>query len=400
MQFATKNHSEITGKYHFFVILACIIMQLFDVSSLYRFFAYLNIVVVLLLLPRTFEWKSAQDKKQLAYLFAIPIGFILLDWIAISQPEYTKEIRRIAAATFMGVGIWMLAKYNLKFVEKHLLKITLATIFIYVLIQIIAYWGMGKEFAVYDNPHYLAFYSASLFIVAIEIFFKVPKNIKWQLAIAIAFLGYFILLSQSRPTWIGLIFSGLCLLLYLESALKKRVILIFALLMTVLIVFNIGNFAGRFGDLLLNITTEERATIWRDAWQLQMASTPMQWLTGHGLSLDAYEEAFKTYSQFHLVNNDFNTPHNFILEILYASGVIGLGFSLLLLVKIYQKLLRLIKVKDQYRRLYILLLLVFTTNLITVSITVPFTSIYNLNMIALVIGILMFIKEKHQNSLS
>lgn len=400
MQSVTKNHSELTGKYHFFVILACILMQLFDVAELYRFFAYFNIVVVLFLLPRTFDWNNTADKKQLLYLFAIPIGFILLHWLAVSQPEYTKEIRRITAAIFLGVGIWMLAKNNPKFVEKHLPKFTLATIFIYVLIQIIAYWGLKKQFAVFDNPHYLAFYSASLFILAIYTLLKVSKNIKWLLAIAIAFLGYFILLSQSRPTWIGLILSGVLLLFFLESKIKIRVAAFFGVLLSGLITFNVGNFAGRFGDLLANVTTEERATIWRDAWQLQMTSSASQWLFGHGLSLSAYEESFKAYSKYHLDNLDYNMPHNFVLEIMYASGLMGLGLSLLLLVKIYQKLLRLIKVQGEYQSLYILLLLVFTTNLITVSITVPFTSIYNLNMIALIIGIMMFIKENNENSLS
>lgn len=160
-----------------------------------------------------------------------------------------------------------------------------------------------------------------------------------------------------------------------------------------LVVFNIGNFSGRFEALLFHLGSEERAVIWQDAWALQKSSTLNQWIIGHGLSLSAFEEAFKPFSQFHLVNNDFNTPHNYFLEILYASGMVGLFLFICLIYFIVKNLLLHIKANKGYRDLYLLLLFMLITNLITVSITVPFTSSYNLMMIALVAGIMLFLYE-------
>jgi len=381
------------GKLHFFVILSCLTMQVIELSDFYRFFAYLNLVFVLVMFPSTFNNSTKSEMRPLFYLLSIPIAFVVLHYIAVMDLVFIKELRRIALATFLTIGIWMLAKNNQQYVRNNIFKATLAILFFYISVQSIAIWLLNKPFGTLKNPHYLAFFSAAFLIFAIYAFFKSSRYLKWLIAIAFFILGAFILHSASRPTWIGLIFSAILVLFFLEPKLRKYAALIFAFVLVLLVVFNIGNFSGRFEALLFHLGSEERAVIWRDAWALQKSSSLTQWIIGHGLSLSAFEEAFKPFSQFHLVNNDFNTPHNYFLEVLYASGLLGLFLFVHLIYFIVKNLLSHMKENQEARSLYLLLLLMLITNLITVSITVPFTSSYNLMMIALVAGIMLFLNE-------
>ena len=392
-----KNDKFISaGKLHFTVIITCLTMQVIELSDLYRFFLYLNLVFVLFLFPSTFEKDNRSDQKLLLYVLAIPIVFILLHFLAVMHLEYIKEIRRITLATFLAIGIWMLGKNNEEYVSKNIFKATIAILFFFVAVQSIALWFLNKPYGTLKNPHYLAFFSAAFLIFAIYAFFKVTRYIKWFIAISIILLGAFVLHSASRPTWIGLIFSAILVLFFLEPKLRKYTAIAFVLVLIGLVAFNIGNFSGRFEALLFHLNTEERAVIWQDAWTLQKSSSVSQWIIGHGLSLSAFEEAFKPFSRFHLVNNDFNTPHNYFLEILYASGVLGLLLFFYLIYTIVRNLLLHIKAQNDSKNLYLLLLFMLITNLITVSITVPFTSSYNLMMIAMVAGIMLFLREEYQ----
>lgn len=399
LNFDTSGKLITAGKQHFFVILLCLAMQVIELSDLYRFFAYLNLVFVLILFPSTFGKGNRDDLRLLFCVLTIPIAFTLLHFLAVIQLEYIKEIRRITLATFLAIGIWMLAKNSEQYVRKNIFNALLVILFFYVSIQSVALWFLNKPYGTLKNPHYLAFFSSAFLIFSIYAFFKSNRYVKWLIATAFVLLGIFVLHSASRPTWIGLISSAILVLFFLEPKLRKYTAITFVLVLSGLIVFNIGNFSGRFEALLFHLGTEERAVIWQDAWTLQKSSSISQWIIGHGLSLDAFEEAFKPFSQFHLVNNDFNTPHNFILEILFASGVVGLLLFSYLIYVIVSRLLHLIRTQKDSRDLCLLLLVMLVTNLISVSITVPFTSSYNLMMIAMVAGIMLFLRESNLQKL-
>ena len=154
---------------------------------------------------------------------------------------------------------------------------------------------------------------------------------------------------------------------------------------------NAGNFAIRFGDLLSHLGTEERVVIWRDTWRMQSESAPIEWLIGHGLN--SFKTDFVPFSYFHLQHMDFNSPHNFFLELLYISGVIGLVLAVSLYWILYRSLIVSISNQTEYKTIYLLLLAVLTTNLVLVSITLPFFTSYNLNVIAIVFGVMLYLKQ-------
>ncbi len=381
----------------FFIVLSCVLMQMLDWGIAYRIFAYANVLLVLMFgLAESRKKPSLSHYPQLYGLFLIPMAFIAMHFLAAENISIIKEIRHIIVSVFLALGIWILAKRNPDYIKNNLYNFLLVLIFAYVLIQAIAFCYFKLPHGTTKNPHYLAIYSALLLISAGFCFLKASKLLKIALAVSALCLGVFLLHSASRPAWIGLIVSAFLLLFFV----KKRTQLLSASAIVAVIVgltvANIGNFATRFGDLLGHLNSEERVVIWRDAWHMQSQSTASEWLLGHGLN--SFKADFKAFSYYHLQNIDYNSPHNFFLELLYISGAIGLVLAVSLYWILFRSLVVSIKSQTEYKNIYLLLLAVLTTNLILVSITLPFFSSYNLNVIAIVFGVMLYLKEIQSKS--
>lgn len=377
--------------FHFFVICACFLLQMFNWGQFYRLFAYLNFGIVLMYGYKQLQLDSGFNNKALIYITIIPLGFVLIHLVATSNLMLIKEMRHIFLAAFLALGIWILAKENHNFIKQNIFGFALTIILIYVVVQAIALWGFNKPYGTTKNPHYLAIYSAVSLIVATYCFFKASVKLKYLLGISIILLGAFLLHTSSRPTWIGLIVSSFLLLIFLNKITRIYAALAILAILIALSITNIANFAGRFEELLIHLHTEERVVIWQDTWKMLSESSPANWLVGHGL--DSFKEDFKQFSHYHLQNIDFNSPHNFVLELLYISGIAGFTLSIFMFFIIYKNLFAGMKAHTQFKSIYLVLLSILTSNLILVGITLPFFTSYNLNIIALVTGIILYFKE-------
>jgi len=377
---------------HFFVIWLCLLMQMFTWGQAYRFLAYVNLIIVLAyVVTELRKGYPLKCNKSLYYLLTIPIGFITIHFLAVENLIFIKEIRHIVLAVFLALGIWLLVQKNPAYIKKNIFGFTIALVFIYVAVQAIALWWFDRPYGTTKNPHYLALYSAIALIIAMYCFFRASMRMKLLIGFSMLLLSAFLLHTSSRPTWIGLIFSGVLALLFLNRQSRRFFGLAIAVILIGLTLTNAGNFASRFEALLFNLNTEERVVIWQDTWKMQTQSSDSQWLLGHGL--DSFEESFKPYSNYHLQSIDFNSPHNFVLELLFISGAVGLLLSVFMLWLIYKNLLAGIKSQNQYKNVYLVLLVVITSNLILVGITLPFFTSYNLNILAIVTGSMLYLRE-------
>lgn len=377
---------------HFFVLWLCLLMQMFTWGQAYRFLAYVNLVIVLAYgIGELRKSNQLESKKTLCYLLSIPFAFVTIHFLVVENLIFTKEIRHILLAVFLALGIWLLAKKNSDFIKKNIFGFTLALIFIYVTVQVITLGLFNRPYGTTKNPHYLALYSAVSLIVATYCFSVVSTKKKFIIGFSMLLLGALLLYTSSRPTWIGLILSAALVLLFLQQ--QSRRFFGFTIVVTLvgLTLTNAGDFTSRFETLLLNLNTEERVVIWQDAWKMQLQSSNSEWLLGHGL--DSFGEHFKIYSNYHLQHIDFNSPHNFVLELIFISGIAGLSLAILMLWLIYKNLLLGIKADNQHKNIYLVLLVVMTSNLTLVSITLPFFTSYNLNIIAIVTGCMLYMRE-------
>ena len=65
---------------------------------------------------------------------------------------------------------------------------------------------------------------------------------------------------------------------------------------------------------------DERLVLWGDSWKMQVESSLQNWIFGHGFG--GFRENFSEYSSFSNAIQ-FVFPHNFLLEVLYNNGLLG-----------------------------------------------------------------------------
>lgn len=190
-----------------------------------------------------------------------------------------------------------------------------------------------------------------------------------------ALVGDLILLlaSKSRPGFLAAVASALVLIPLVAPAARVWITGGMSLILGTLYWGDVGHFAERVDDLFINLRWDERAEIWFQVLDMLIANTQAQWLWGHGLGqflMDFHSRGVE--QQFRV----FLSPHNFLFEILYSHGVLGLllilGAVLMLLGRLVQTLGQ---CQDARLRLegYVLVS-TFTASLVHGIFTIPFFS--------------------------
>lgn len=378
----------------FYLVVISLFFQALSLGGVYRFFAYLNLTVLIGIVIYQFRSKQFHDAKFITFALAILGVFVGLEWAATAHfPVDIKTTRHVLLAVGLMCSIVLIERDHLTTQDK-LFSTLIYAVYLYVLLQLMAIYVFGRPYGTTKNPHYLAIYSAIFLVLASFLTIKVnQQSHQYLLTFSTFILGVLLLNTSSRPTWIALGIALLICILLLKNKARLKLIAVVSVVITTLFVVNLGGFKARLNDLWMNANTEERVTIWEDTWQMQSKSTKAEWLVGHGI--ESFERDFTAYSRYHSNQNiDFNSPHNFVLEILYQFGVVGLSVILAFIAWIYFMLLsKYFKYHKQTNNQWVILLLlaILTIDLITVSITLPFFTSINLNVLALVIGAMFYL---------
>lgn len=385
---------------HFLVILSCVVMQMFTIGEAYRFFAYLNLLFVIVSIYCSVKaGDGRQDLTWLRNVVFYPVCFTLVHFIAVQDVVMLKEMRHLLLAVCLAIGVAMLSKKSYRYLVEHLYWISALVILVFIIGQLIALFFYGYPYGTTKNPHYLAFYSAICLIASVFCFCKGTQYFKYFFGVCILFLGFFLINTGSRPAWLGLFFSAVAVIaFFLDKKIKIQAFSSLLALVLLLFLTNIGGFSDRLNDLIQNVSTEERVTIWKDTWEMQTDSSKFEWVVGHGI--DSFEGDFKPYSAYHRKEIDFNSPHNYFLEILYISGLLGLALFLVMLWACYKKIISCILINDKNKPMYIMLFSIFTTCFIFASITLPFFNSTSMNIIAYVVGIIFFLESANKRQLT
>ncbi|PPC85620.1 MAG: hypothetical protein CTY37_07840, partial [Methylotenera sp.] len=249
----------------------------------------------------------------------------------------------------------------------------------------------GKLNGTQKNPHYLALYSAYALQIGLFYYFTETRNIKHIIPIVVAILLGLILSTSSRPTWIALFIAAFLCMLFLKDKIKNLALVLIILVPSILFFTNAWNFGGRLKELFINISSEERVVIWSDTWTMQKSSNNLQWLFGNGL--DKFEENFKVFSRYHLEGNDFTIPHNSVLEVLYSSGLVGVGLFFIVYFFTSYHLIDIIKKSDKFKSLALLLFSMLIVNFFMGLITIKWFTHLNSYVLTAIIGLTIYIKS-------
>lgn len=391
---------SLTSRLHFALYSAVVLsffLQALTWGGAYRFFAYL---VLLLSVGIYFQapQQNQQDRNAVLKCLLPLAGFAALEWIAtLHFPWDVKAVRHVLLATGLMTGIVLMAREHIK-IKPYVVPTLIFAVYAYSLFQVVWVYGLEHTYGgTTKNPHYLAIYSALFLVVATFLAANWSNGIhRYGLVVSATVLGLLLLHTSSRPTWIALIMATLIAVVCLRSRAKLYLIALAGIVFTVLLFTDAGNFKTRMDDLVMHASTEERVTIWEDTWAMQQHSSRQQWLLGHGV--EGFEKDFQPYSRYYATQGiTYNSPHNAILELLYLFGLVGLvvvlGFILWLYYALFVRYFRLSH--HEGRMVILLLLTLLTVTLVAVSITLPFFISINLNVIALVMGV-MFYFDRHE----
>lgn len=386
----TISASKWTGSkpyLHFAALWGLALMLMLNWPDGYRTFLYLNLIIVVV-----HAFSSGRTRVflgQAATIAAIPLILTILHMLAVGEVKLIKEVRHLWLAAFTCLSVVILTRGRMGNLRPWLPLSMMLLLAIYCIAQIMGIVVFENPFGTNRNPHYLALYSALGLPLAVYCLFFAKHRLRYLMIPVVVALGYFVLHTSSRPAWIALVVSSLCILFFVRG--KRSMVTAFLILAIPVALFftNLAGFGDRMSDLASNISNEERVVIWQDAWRMQEASSLSAWVVGHGL--DSYEEDFQSYSRYKQLMN-FNSPHNSFLEILYTSGIIGLLTCIWLYWWIYSRLWRMAE-NMSHGKLAMLLIGLVTINLLFIMITIPFVSHYNIYTLALIIGMIFYLKN-------
>lgn len=393
----------LTSKLHIALYGAIVLSFFFQAltwGSAYRFFAYLVLLLSVagyFLLPQQHQ----RDHKNVLICLLPLAGFAILEWMAtLHFPWDIKAMRHVLLATGLVVGVMLLAREHVR-IKTYVVPTLIYAVYAYVLFQLVWIYGLGQMYGTTKNPHYLAIYS-SLFLVASTFLASNWSNgaHRYGLSLSAAVLGFLLLSTSSRPTWIALMVATLIVVLCLRKRAKVTLVVLAGVLFAALFLSDAGNFKTRMDDLVTHANTEERVTIWEDTWKMQQQSSQQQWVLGHGV--ERFKHDFQPYSRYYANEGiTYNSPHNAFLEVLYQFGLVGLtvifGFILWLYFTLFSRYFQFRHQGAHQQQMVILLLLTLeTVALVAVSITLPFFVSIHLNVIALAMGVMFYLDRLEQ----
>ncbi len=267
-----------------------------------------------------------------------------------------------------------------------------------VIWQFTAYIIFGMPYGTWSNPHYLANFAVLSLPLVFYYFRTVPSpyNILFLLLAVVDIDPVF--RNASRPAFLALMVSSLFVITFFIRS-RYRWIGLLAVVGS-LILLSTTNYAGFFeklNDMIVNVSNEERVTIWKYSWTMLQDNSPLAWFVGNGIG--STKDILQKYSTAYPLYKNINFPHNFFIQILFENGLIGsvlvfggLAHLLYLFIKLAHT-----AVVPSVRLFVNCMMAAFLNCLIFTGLTVGFYSKYTLYPLAFIIGTLFVMLEKSRN---
>jgi len=275
-----------------------------------------------------------------------------------------------------------------------------------VIFQLITYYtvervvnsGGLESYGVYSNRHHFGSV-ASLFLPVIV--YLAAQNKSWLriLGGAAVIVAFFLLWeSRSRISWLSF-FSSVLIAAFVFLRDKKLLLAIAGIIaaaFTAAYVSGIAAIKSRITDIFVNWRTEERITVWMDTLRMLSDNSLNDWLLGHGIgSFRYYFSDYNTF-KFNGVLQSWSFPHNFLFQIIFENGIIGLLTILagiaLLMIGLWRAYHLLVDKNDRY--LLVTIFIIFWINFIHGALTLSFYHKYFIYPLSMTIGISLILFEK------
>ena len=219
----------------------------------------------------------------------------------------------------------------------------------------------GRISGVMGNPIFFASYLILPVFLSLAFVFLIKKDLKWQIVILACFLVNLItlLLSGVRGAFVGLVggifISWLFFIIFSKNRKFKNILFIAGLLLTVFLfagyIFNQNSpylqknlpAASRLLNISFKDTTAETRIM---AWEIALKAWREKPLFGWGP--ENYQDAFDKYYnpkflKYTFAETTWDKPHNYPLEVLSTSGLVGFLAYLAIFIYLFYFLIKNIK---------------------------------------------------------
>lgn len=259
---------------------------------------------------------------------------------------------------------------------------------LFVVVQWLGYYYKANEAGFISNIHYLALFAVlTLPILVYSIFASRHKGLQFLYFMAASGDLLLLLKTQSRPGFLALLAATGVTVPFLSPRFKFPAVIGLTVGPVALYFIDIFRFRQRVDDLVLHFAQEERHVIWSETLTMQLNDNLMGWLFGHGIG--SYYRDFQQYSSFHDKTQIFSFPHNFVLDILYSHGLVGVLLSGAAFIWFLYALSKSVLTARsiEHHRLGVLLISLTTGHFFHTFLTVPLFSRYNLYPLVIILGI-------------
>lgn len=244
--------------------------------------------------------------------------------------EATHSDRLLRLLKLLGI---VFAVYTLRSRLTSMLagRLLMSLLLLTVVWQLLAVLVFRLPHGAFSNPHYLA-QVAALSLPFLAYCAATSRPVMSAIYVLVGLLTLNVLATTgSRPTILALLAASATIIGVYGN---RRTIAGFCgglvLLSAFLGITDYAGIASDFSDLLHNVSSEERVQIWSDSIRMLMDNSALSWLVGNGIG--SFPSVFSQYSATRYSFLSF--PHNYFIQLLFESGVIGLlvvmgGFSFL-----------------------------------------------------------------------
>ncbi len=329
------TYQKILAKLNFYLLLGIAATLLFD-KGRYKALNYLvELVTLILAIGCCVDNRNTGIRKQIFAGLTV-IVMLLFNQAISGEAQWPKsEIKDLVFMFCVMAAVVLIPKPMNTGEIKYRTYAVLLLIAIASTSYITMMYFLGHRYSVFENPHFLSlhvvilvnmtiFYSlkytgisriAGITVLAVSIFTLtlIGKRIEW------------VALAASLFVWAALVFQHI-------KYIRKYAcfVAVFGLCITALVSYSDGpikEVVTARNYSVLNLWQDERLILWADTIEMQKNSDLKGWLVGHGFG--GFEDAFSNYSSYSGQKKasgavEFVFPHNFILEILYNNGILGL----------------------------------------------------------------------------
>ena len=337
-------------------------------------------------------------------VLGIFLVMLLINYFMPNEMIHHRSLRYFLTLPGMILAIHCLAKRTKPDSKALLVYSSIAVLA--VIIQFITYYtvervvnaGGLESFGVYSNMHHFGSV-ASLILPVLAYFAAQIKGWLRLLCVVGTIIAFFLLWeSSSRISWLSF-FSSVFVTAFVFLRSKKLLLALAGIItasFTAAYVSGLAAIKIRILDILVNWRTEERITVWTDTLRMLSDNSLIDWLLGHGIgSFRYYIPEYGTYKVGGVIEN-WTFPHNFVFQIIFENGIIGLltilaGLALLMIG--LWRAYRLLEDKNS-RHILVTVFIIFWINFIHGALTLSFYNKYFIYPLSMTVGILLILLEK------